>query len=179
MKLTLSLFLLLTSICWATDKKLENQELHALTGLQKFEVVTLFLPENTTHQKTAYNSITEAFKKIGRIAVSENESMFKTLLQFGAVGPICLFSIEIDEGQIELSLDVLAEAEVTANHYKTACSVWKKTLYSLVPKDNNQTDASIANLVQEMIKSFSDDWLRANNQDPKQLFFHIRKFEGL
>jgi len=172
-------FLLLLNLGWATEKKVENKPLRALTGLQKFEVITLFSSYEKMNSDVIFNSVTESLKKFGQTAISENESMIKSLVQFGAVYPICFFSIDKDQGQVEVSLDILAEVEVLANQYKTTCPVWKKTLYSPLPQNSNQADVVIAGLMQEMIKDFTEDWVKANNLDSSQLSFHVRKFKNL
>ena len=178
MKYVILSFLLVTSFCFAKDKKIENSRLHALTGFQKFEVITLFSPHDAIDQNAIYDSVTESFKKFGKIALSEDESMFKSLLQSGAVYPLCFFSIEKGLDTIEVSMDVLAEVEVLANKYKTTCPIWKKTLFAPVPPDG-KTGAAIANLTQEMIKSLAEDCIKANHIDSNQLSFHIRKFKEL
>jgi len=178
MKYALFFFVLLTGIVFGAEKKAESVE-YALSGFQKFEVITFFSPYDKIDQNLIYDSVAEAFKKFGQIALSENESMLSGLLQLSASFPICYFSIGKNEDSIEVSLNVLAEAEVLANKYKTTCTLWKKTLFSQISQDNNQMSLVIAKLIQEMIKSFAEDCMKANNKDTKQLFFHVRKFKDL
>lgn len=171
-------FLLITNFCFAKDKKIENSRLQALAGLQKFEVITLFSPYDAIDQNMIHQSVTESFKKFGKIAVSEDESMFKSLLQSGAVYPLCFFSIEKGQDQVEVSMDVLAEVEVLANKYKTTCPIWKKTLFAPIPQDD-KADSAIVNLTQEMIKSLAEDCIKANQTNSNQMSFHIRRFKEL
>ena len=105
--------------------------------------------------------------------------MLSSLLQWSPSFPICYFSIAKKDDQIEVTLHVLAEAEVLANKYKTTCTIWKKTLSSQISQKDNQSNLVIGNLIQEMIKSLVEDCVKANNQDSKQLSFHIRKFKDL
>ncbi len=172
-------FLALTNFIWGTEQKIDNKELHALTGLQKFEVITLNLTNDKMDQNVFYDSVTESFKKIGQVGISENESMFSSLLQNGIAFPVCFFSIAKDQDRIEVSLEVLAEVEVLANRYKTTCPIWKKTLFSSTSEDLNQTDLAVAGLAKEMIKNLAEDYMKANTPDSKQLFFQIRKFKGM
>ena len=92
---------------------------------------------------------------------------------------ICLFSIDKDQDEIKVSLNVFAEVKIVANEHKTACSIWKKTLFSKIQSEKeNKSELIIANLVQEIIDDLSKDWLKANTNS-KQLTFHINKFQDL
>lgn len=153
----------------------------SLSGLTKFEVFSL-LPQEKMDKNAIYGSFSAAFKKYGNVTVSESESMFNDLLQRKTVdGSVCFFSIDKDkdQNQVKVSLNVFEEVEVVSNKQKTACSIWKKTLWSSIPDGNdNQTELAIAKLVQAMIDDLIIDWRKAN-PNTKQMSFHINKFHDL
>ena len=179
MKYAFLYLLLLSNSIWATGKNAENPEVFPLTGLKKFEVVTLVFPQDKIDQNSIYNSISESFRKFGQINISEHESMLSSLIRSDISYPICYFSISKTDDTIEVALDVLAEVEVLANKYKTSSPIWKKKLYAPVPQDNQGTDLAIGNLTQEIIQILADDFKKANNADVNQPSFHIRKFKEL
>ena len=178
MKHAFLVFLLLTGVVFAIEKKTESVE-NVLSGFQEFEVITFFSQYDEIDQNAIHDSVAASFQQFGKISVSENESMLSSLLQRSPSFPICYFSIAKKDDQIEVTLHVLAEAEVLANKYKTTCTIWKKTLSSQISQKDNQSNLVIGNLIQEMIKSLVEDCVKANNQDSKQLSFHIRKFKDL
>jgi hypothetical protein len=176
-------FLLLTNVHWAADMKPEGEglreELRALKGFQKFDVTTFILSYDEANESKIYDSVVDAFRKLGQTSVSGSGSLIADFVRGAAVFPSCQFWVEKKEGGVEISLEVLAEAEVLANKHRTICPVWEKTLYSAVPSDDRQADLAIATLAQGMIKQFGEDWKKANCSEPKTLSFHVRKFESL
>jgi hypothetical protein len=178
MKNILSVFLLMSSFLCSTEKKIED-EAFLLTGFHKFKVITLLPFFERVDQKIIYDKMAESFKKYGQVIVSEKKSVFQSLLQLDTSDPICFFVIEKEDNQVNGSLEILAEVEVLANKHKTMCSIWRKKISLPILSDReNQTELTIANLIQTMIDDVSGDWTKANT-DSKQLTFQISKFQSL
>ena len=91
MKHIFFVFLLLTGVVFATEKKTESVE-SALSGLQKFEVITFFSPYDKIDQNAIHDSVAASFQQFGKISVSENESMLSSLLQLSPSFPICYYT---------------------------------------------------------------------------------------
>lgn len=151
----------------------------ALTQLQTFDVIAFFSPYDKLDETAAYSSLIDSLKKIGKVTITEDESMLCSLLQNHSPHPICYFSIEENQDLLEVSLHVIAEVTVAANQYKTACPIWKKKLFSPTPPDDAQTIATIENLAKKLIESLGVDWEKANESNEKQPFFHVKKFKSL
>jgi hypothetical protein len=111
------------------------------------------------------------------VKATEKDSLLKDLIESGAAFPVCYFSVDTGVDTLQVSLDVVAEAEVTPNKYKTTCSVWKDKLYAELPADKTKESQVIAKLTQEIVASFARDWKIANQKDSQELFFRIRTFK--
>ncbi len=185
MRILFCVFLLLATPLCATENK-GGVNTFPLAGFQKFEVVTLFSPCDKIEKDQVYLSEEQAFKQLGQVTSSSGESMLVSLVQdaFSLVqqevlkSPICFFSIERKEDDFEVSMEVSVEVEVVANKYKTACPVWKKTVYSPI-EGGIQDNVDLNQSIQELVKAFAEDWKKANSQSSKQPSFHIRKYKEL
>jgi hypothetical protein len=171
---------MLVNISWAEEANTSCRNNDELIALNKFEVFTLFLPYEQIDQNLFYNSVVESFKKHGDVTISEDQSLFQNLLQRKDIdGSICLFCIDKDSKEVKVSLEIITETEIATNKFKTAASIWKKTLNSEICSDEQDlSNLEIANLVSAMIDIFSKEWGDVN-KNTNQLVFHINKFESL
>jgi hypothetical protein len=66
MKKLVFLFLCVANMSWGTEKTAAPLELHALSGFESFEIITVFSPYTTIHQKAAHNLCLNLVQSLAR-----------------------------------------------------------------------------------------------------------------
>lgn len=169
------LFFFVFILAACSPEAVKKNATEALANFQNFEVMTLFTFYDQINQTVIYESIVESFKNFGKVTVSEEPSMFQTFPKLSPSLPICMVSIGKTPGQLEVSLEIFAQAAIIANQYKTLCSIWKKKLY--IFQEAPQVGEEVINMIKKLIEDFAKDYSRANPEKTVPSFY-VRKFNG-
>jgi len=154
----------------------EQNDLELLTDLKAFDVITLFSPYDKIDHAKLFKTMEGSFENIGKVEVTKESSMFKTLSQSHLSAPVCFFTIEKKHNQPEVTFEVATEIEVKTTHAKTVCSIWKKQFIAKASEDNQH---DLETLVKQAIQAFAADYGKANVKQKEQPSFHVLEFKEL
>ena len=137
----------------------------ALAQLQEFGILNFFFPNDKFDEPSISQFLINSFSNIGNLTlIGETDTPSQKSAS------LCCFSIVANKDVVVASLNVVTEVEVPISHYKTACSIWKKTL-SAPTTPNTPINSISINLSQQLIDAFNTDWKKANSGSGQPSFW--------
>jgi len=178
MKNILILLLLISSFVWSEEKSCKREEISALAGFHEFKVITLLPFFEKMNRKLIYEAIENSLKIHGQVTVSDKVSIFQSLLQAKQEDTVLFIVIDTNQNQVNGSLEILAEVEVTKNKQKISSAIWKKNICAYLPNEQTKEPENVVvNVVSRLIESFLQD-LNASDTTTKQHIFSVEKCQN-
>ena len=178
MKKIIIIFLLFSNFVWSEDKRGKREEVSALAGFHEFKVITMLPFFEKMNRKLIYDAIENSLKIHGRITVSEKVSIFQSLLQAKQEDTVLFIVIDTNQDQVNGSLGILTEVEVTKNKQKISSAIWKKNISAYLPNEQTKEPENVvANVINRLIESFLQD-LNESDTTTKQHIFNIEKCQN-
>lgn len=108
---------------WSEEKSSKREEVSTLSGFHEFKVITLLPFFEKLNRKLIYDANENSLKKHGQAIVSEKVSIFQSLLQTKQEDTVLFLVIDTNQAQVNGSLEILTEVEITKNNQKLSFSI--------------------------------------------------------
>lgn len=160
------------------EKRAIREEVSALAGFHEFKVITMLPFFEKMNRKLIYDAIENSLKIHGRITVSEKVSIFQSLLQAKQEDTVLFIVIDTNQDQVNGSLEILTEVEVTKNKQKISSAIWKKNICAYLPNEQTKEPENVVvNVINRLIESFLQD-LNESDTTTRQHIFNIEKCQN-
>lgn len=170
--------MLISSFVSIDEKCAKKEELSALAGFHEFKVITILPFFEKMNRKLIYDAIENSLKKQGQVIASEKVSIVQSLLQAKQEDTVLFIVIDTNQDQVNGSLEILTEVEVTKNKQKISSAIWKKNITAYLPNEQTKEPENVVvNVINRLIESFLHD-LNETDTSTKQRIFSVEKCQN-